>query len=57
MLNKIKSQENVIMVFFVALLVLVGIYSVVERQAVDVIYFFLLMYYFRKFLFIRKNGK
>ena len=57
MLEKIKNQENVIMVFFVVTLVSVGTYVVMERDVIDVIYLGVLMYYFGRFLKIRKNGK
>lgn len=57
MLEKIKNQENVIMIFFVVTLVSVGIYVIVEKNIVDVIYLGVLMYYFFRFLRIRKNGK
>ena len=57
MLNKIKNQENVIMIFFVLTLIFVGIYSILNREIIDVIYFVVLVYYFWRFLMIRKNGK
>ena len=57
MLEKIKNQENVIKVFFVVTLVSVGIYVIMERNVIDVIYLGVLMYYFGRFLMIRKNGK
>ena len=57
MLEKIKNQENVIMIFFVVTLVGMGVYVFVERNVIDVIYLGLLMYYFVRFLRIRKNGK
>lgn len=57
MLEKIKNQENVIMVFFVVTLVSMGVYVVVERNVIDVIYLGVLMYYFLVFLRIRKKGK
>ena len=57
MLEKIKNQENVIMVFFVVTLVSVGIYVIIERNVIDVIYLGVLMYYFGRFLRIRKYGK
>ena len=57
MLGKIKNQENVIMVFFVVTLVVMGVYVVVERNIIDVIYLGVLMYYFVRFLRIRNNGK
>ena len=57
MLEKIKNQENVIMIFFVVTLVGMGVYVIVERNIIDVIYLGVLMYYFVRFLRIRKNGK
>ena len=57
MLEKIKNQENIIMVFFVVTLVSMGVYVIVERNVIDVIYLGVLMYYFVRFLRIRKNGK
>lgn len=57
MLEKIKNQENLIMVFFVVTLVVMGVYVIVERNIIDVIYLGVLMYYFGRFLRIRKNGK
>lgn len=57
MLEKIKNQENVIMVFFVVTLVSMGVYVIVERNVIDVIYLGVLMYYFGRFLRIRRNGK
>lgn len=57
MLGKIKNQENVIMIFFVVTLVGMGVYVIVERNVIDVIYLGVLMYYFGRFLRIRKNGK
>ena len=57
MLEKIKNQENVIMIFFVVTLVGMGVYVVVERNIIDVIYLGVLMYYFVRFLRIRNNGK
>lgn len=57
MLEKIKNQENVIMIFFVVALVSMSIYVVVERKVIDVMYLGVLMYYFVRFLRIRNNGK
>ena len=57
MLKKQKNQENVIMLFFVVVLVCVGMYIVAERSIIDIIYFGVLIYYFRRFLIIRKRGK
>ena len=55
MLNKIKNQENIIMIFFVVTLVFVGIYIIVSKNIIDVIYFFVLLYYFFRFLMIRRK--
>ena len=57
MLEKIKNQENVIMIFFVVTLVGVGTYVVMSRKLIDVIYLGVLLYYFVRFLRIRKNGR
>ena len=57
MLEKIKNQENLIMIFFVVALVSMGGYVIVERNVIDVIYLGVLMYYFIRFLRIRNNGK
>lgn len=57
MLEKIKNQENVIMIFFVVTLVGVGVYALIDRSIIDVIYLGVLLYYFVRFLIIRKNGK
>ena len=57
MLEKIKNQENVIMIFFVVALVSMSIYVVVERNVIDVMYLGVLMYYFVRFLRIRKKGE
>lgn len=46
MFNKIKNQENIMMIFFVVTLLFVGIYAVVNQNVMDVIYFFVLLYYF-----------
>lgn len=55
MLNKVKNQENIIMIFFVVTLVLVGLYVVVDKNVIDAIYFFVLLYYFLRFLIIRRK--
>ena len=57
MLNRVKNQENVVMIFFVVTLFLVGIYIFFAREFIDIIYFFIIFYYFCKFLKIRKSGK
>ena len=57
MLNKVKNQEKLIMNFFVVMLFIVGIYVVLERELIDVINFGVLVYYFIRFLLIKKNGR
>ena len=57
MLEKIKNQENIIMVFFAVTLVGVLGYVIIEKSLIDVIYLGVLMYYFVRFLSIRKKGK
>lgn len=57
MLNKVKNQEKLIMNFFVVMLFIVGIYVVLERELIDVIYFGVLVYYFIRFLLIKRNGR
>lgn len=57
MLEKIKNQENIIMIFFVVMLMGVASYIVIDRSLIDIIYFLVLAYYFVRFLMIRKNGK
>jgi len=57
MLEKIKNQENVIMIFFVVALVGMGTYVFVRRNLIDVIYLGVLLYYFKRFLKIRKNRR
>lgn len=56
MLNKVKNQEKLIMNFFVVMLFIVGIYVVLERELIDVIYFGVLVYYFIRFLLLKKMG-
>ena len=55
MLNKIKNQENIIMIFFVVTLLCVGVYVAVDRSIVDVIYLGVLGYYFGRFLIIKNR--
>ena len=57
MLKKIKNQENVIMIFFVVTLFAVGLYIIFGWEFIDIIYFFIILYYYCKFLRIRKSGK
>ena len=55
MFNKIKNQENIMMIFFVVTLLFVGIYAVVNQNVRDVIYCFGVLYYFFRFLMIRRK--
>ena len=55
MLREQKNQENIIMVFFVVTLVIVGVYVAIERSIVDVIYLGVLGYYFGRFLFVKNR--
>lgn len=57
MLEKVKNQENIIMLFFIMMLVGMGAYVIIDKNIIDVIYFGVIIYYFVKFLVIRKNGK
>ena len=57
MLEKIKNQENIIMVFFVVTLVSLGVFVIMGRNVIDVIYMGVLLYYFVRFLKIRNNGR
>ena len=57
MLEKTKNQENIIMVFFVVALISMGVYVIMARNLIDVIYMGVLMYYFVRFLKIRNSGK
>ena len=57
MLKKMKSQENIIMMFFLIELFFVGVYAFFCRKIVDIVYFVVMLYYFFKFLIIKKNGK
>ena len=53
MLNKIKDQENVIMIFFVVTLLGVISYIVMDRSVIDVIYLGVLLFYFVRFLILK----
>jgi len=52
---KIDKQEDLIMIFFVITLLFLGIYVIVDKNIIDIIYLVVLLYYFIKFLII-KNG-
>ncbi len=57
MLKKLNRQEDVVMIFFVVTLVCVGVYVLLGRALVDVIYFGIMIFYFIKFLRIKRSGK
>ena len=46
MLGKVKNQEDVLMIFFIVMLVFVAIYAFFDRMLIDVVYFaFILPHY------------
>lgn len=53
MLNKTLSQENIIMMFFLIMLVMSFLYLIIDRNLIDIIYLVVLEYYFARFLVIR----
>lgn len=53
MLNKIKNQENIIMIFFVVTLVGVSSYVVMDKNMIDVMYLFVVLFYFIRFLILK----
>ena len=53
MLNKIKDQENVIMIFFVVTLLGVISYIIMYRCIIDVMYLGVLLFYFVRFLILK----
>lgn len=55
MLNKIKDEESIIMIFFVGALVSLGGSFLFKRNLIDVIYFIVLFGYFWKFLIIKNK--
>ena len=57
MLRKVRNQENVIMVFFVVTLLGVGMYAFFGKMMVDLLYFLVMLFYFCRFLRIKKSGK
>ena len=46
----LKKQENIIICFFIVVLLSVGIYAVISRSIVDVIYLVVVGFYFGRFL-------
>lgn len=52
---KLDNKENLIMLFFVVTLFLLGIYVVINKNTIDVIYLCVILYYFIKFLVVRSK--
>ena len=57
MLEKIKDSENIIMMFFLLMLFLIGSYVIVHVNIVDFIYFLVIIYYFVQFLKLKNIRK
>ena len=55
MLNKVKNEESIIMMFFVVALIGIGSVVYLKRSLIDVIYFAVLLFYFLKFLIIKSK--
>lgn len=55
MLKILKNEENMLMIFFIVALFLVGNSFLFTRNIIDVIYFVVLIGYFWKFLVIRNK--
>ncbi len=55
MLNKTLNQENIIMMFFVMMLIISSLYLIIDRGMIDIIYFGVLGYYFCRFLVIKSR--
>lgn len=52
MLN-IDRQENLIMIFFIVTLFIMGFYVVLDNDIIDIIYLGVVIYYFIKFLIVK----
>ena len=50
-----KNQENVVMLFFISIIVLVGGYALFMRSVIDIIYFMVMLFYFGRFLRIKNS--
>ena len=55
MLNKTLNQENIIMMFFIVMLVISSLSLVIDKCMIDIIYFGVVGYYFCRFLVIRNR--
>lgn len=53
MLEKIRNQENIILMFLAVIVLGVSIYSYFNRGLFDIIYLGVLVYYFGRFLVVR----
>lgn len=47
------NQENIIMLFFVVVITIVGVYVIMYRNVVDLVYLGVLGYYFGKFILVK----
>ena len=47
------NQENIIMLFFVVVITIVGVYVIMYRNVVDLFYLGVLGYYFGKFILVK----
>ena len=47
------NQENIIMLFFVVVITIVGVYVIMYRNVVDLVYLGVLGYYFGKVILIK----
>ena len=50
---KIDKQEDLIMIVFIITLLFSGIYVIVDKNIIDIIYLGVILYYFIKFLIIK----
>ncbi|MBR3161377.1 MAG: hypothetical protein IKF19_01440 [Bacilli bacterium] len=57
MLKKIRNQENIIMMFFVVMLIVTIGYVVLDKSIIDIIYLGVLLIYFVRFLILKYRRK
>ena len=55
MLNKTLNQEDIIMIFFVVMLIGTSIYMTIDHSLINITYFIILGYYFTRFLVIKNR--
>ena len=53
MLNKIKNQESIIMIFFIVTLVGVINFVIFYKNMIDVVYLGVVIFYFIRFLILK----